>query len=100
MRWPGESPSAAVSPLMDPIRTSLTSGEGDVRIPPRMRRPLVDAWIYAARGSCLGRVPKRGSADGYVMREDELSLGGMCHEPSPARVSMSLTVRDGTGRFE
>ena len=27
MRWPGESPPASVSPLVNPIRTSLTSGE-------------------------------------------------------------------------
>ncbi len=100
MRWPGESPSDDVSPLVNPIRTSLTSGEGDVRITPRMRMHLIDAWIDDARGCSLGRVPKRGSAEGCVMMENELSLGGMCHEPNPSRVSMSLTVRDGTGRFE
>ena len=100
MRWPGESPSAFVSPSVNPIRISLISGEGDVRVPPRMRRPFVDAWIDTSRDCSLGRVPKRGSAEGYGMMEDELSLGGMCHEPSPARVGMSLTLRDGTGMFE
>ena len=33
MRWLGDSPPAAVSPLVKPMTTSLTSGEGDVRVP-------------------------------------------------------------------
>ncbi len=100
MRWPGESPPASVSPLVNSIRTSLTSWEGDVIVPLCMRRPFVDAWRDAACGCGLCRVPKRGSAEGGVLMEFEVSLGGMCHEPGPARASMSLTVRDGTGTFE
>ncbi len=64
MRWPGESPLASVSPLMNPIRTSLTSGEGDVRAPPFKRKHVVGAWRDAACGRGLGRVPKRGSDGG------------------------------------
>ena len=100
MRWPGESHLASVTPLVNPIRTSLTSGEGDVRVPPCMRRPFVDAWRDVACGYGLVRVPKRGSAEECVLMEFEVSPGGMCHEPSPARASMSLTIRDGTGRFD
>jgi len=100
MRWPDESPPASVFPLVNPIRTSLTSGEGDMKVPPCIRRPFVDAWRDAACGCGLGRVPKRGSAEECVLMAVEVSPGGMIHEPNPARASMSLTVRDGTGSFE
>ena len=33
MRCSGVSPVASVSPLVDPMKISLTSGEGDVRAP-------------------------------------------------------------------
>ena len=100
MCWPGESPPVSMSPLVNPIGTSLTSGEGDVRVPPCMRRPFVDAWRDVVCGCGLGRVPKRSSAEGGVLMEFEASHGGTRHEQSPVRASMSLTVRDGTVRFE
>ena len=92
MRWLGDSPLVSVSPLVNHIRTSLTSGEGDVRVPTCMRSPFVDVWGDVAYGCGMGRVPKRGSAMEYVLVECEVSPGGICHEPSPTKVSMSSTV--------
>jgi hypothetical protein len=99
MRWQDESPPASVSSMVNPIRTSLNSGEGDVRVPPCMRRSFVDAWGDAACGCGVARVSKRDNAVGCVLMEFEVSSGDMCHEPSPAKASMSFTTRDGTGRF-
>ena len=63
MRWAGESPGASVSPLVNPMRVSLTSGEGGVRVPSFHRRPVGEAWLWSAWLS-VGRVRKRGSALG------------------------------------
>ena len=100
MRWLRENPPVSMSALANPIRTSLTSGEGVVRVPPCMRSPFVDVWGDVACGCGLGRVPNRGSAMGFVLVECVVSPWGICHEPSPAKVSMSSTVMDGTGRSE
>ncbi len=99
MRWPGESSSASVSPMVNPMRASLTAGKGVVSLPLCKRNPCVDVRMDVGLGCGLGRVPNRGSVGGGVMIEDGSSVGGMCQESSPARVSMSSTVRDGTGRF-
>ena len=63
MRWPGESPSASVSPLVNPMRISMTSGEVDVRVPSFMRRPSlsqgqilpgVEMWVVFRSGVVMG----------------------------------------------
>jgi len=56
MRWPGKRPPVSVLPLANPIRTSLTSGEGGVRVPLYMRMPFVGARGDAACVCGLGRV--------------------------------------------
>ncbi len=46
---------------------------------------MVVVWVVSQSGLVLGG----------VLVEFEVSPEGMCHEPSPARASMSLTVREG-----
>ncbi len=88
----GVSPLASVSPLVKPMRTSLTSGEGDLKIPSFKRSPVVDDWPESSRGSGVGLVLKRGSIVGELGEEFVVSLGGICHDPSPARSSSPSTV--------
>ena len=99
MRWSGDSPSAAVSPFVKPMRTSLTSGGGEVRVPSLSRRPVVGAVDDPSRGGGVGRVPKRGSAVWGVPVVEEASLGGVCHSPIPATARMSSTVSRGSARL-
>ena len=54
------SPAASVSPLVKPMRISLTSGEGDVRVPSFKKSHVVDHWPNSARGGGVGFVLKRG----------------------------------------
>ena len=77
MRWAGESPAAAESPLVKPMRTSRTSGEGDARDPFLRRRPVVGAAVDPSRGGGVGRVPKRGSAWWGMSDVEWTSLGGV-----------------------
>ena len=98
----GVSPAASVSPLVNPTRISLTSGEGDVRVPFFKGNPVVGEWPNAARGggrcgSCSEAGQCRG---GGVAVEFVVSPEGICHEPSPTRSSMSLTVCGGSCRLE
>ena len=85
--------------MVNPMRASLTIGEGVVRLPLCMRNPCVDVRIDVVLGCGLDRVPNRGSAGGGVILGDGSSVGGMCQKSSPARFSMSSTVRYGTDRF-
>ncbi len=80
MRWPGESPSASVSPMVKPTRASLTHGEGVVGLPLCRRNPCVVVWMDVVLGGRLGRVPNRGSVGGGVMIRDGSPVGGMCQE--------------------
>ena len=56
MRWSGVIPVASVSPLVNTTRVSLTSGEGDVRVPSFRRFYIAENWPNAAQegrcGSC------------------------------------------------
>ena len=92
MRCSGVSPAASVSPLVNHMRISLTSGVDDVRVPSFTRSFVVGGWPKTARGGGVGLVLKRGSVVGGLALEFVLSPEGICHEPIPARSSMSLTV--------
>ena len=94
------SPAASVSPLVNPMRISLTSGEGDARVPPFRRSHVVDEWPSSARGVGVGLVLKRGRIVGGLVVEFVVSPRGIFHEPSPARSIISLTVCGGSLRFE
>ncbi len=96
----GVSPAASVSPLVNPMRISLTSGEGYVSVSSFRRSLDVGDWPNAAFGGDVGLVLKRGSAVGGLAVEFFESLEGICHEPSPARFSISLTVCGGSCRLE
>jgi len=50
MRRSGVSPAASVSPLVKPMRISLISGEGDLRIPSFTRSHVVGDGPNTARG--------------------------------------------------
>jgi len=100
MRWPGESPSAAVSPQVKPTSISLTSGEGDARVPASKKSNVVGAKPNSPRGGGEGRVPKQGRAMGVLAVEVGVSLGGVRHVPSLDSSRMSLTVCGGSVRFE
>ena len=100
MRCSGVSPTASVSPLVYPMRISLTSGEGDVRVMSFMRTNVAGGWPNAAREGCVGLILKRGSAVGGLAVEFVVSPEGICHEPGPTRSSMSLTVCGGSCRLE
>ncbi len=64
--WSGDSPSAAVSPLVKPMRTSMISWERDVRVPSFVRRLVWVTSTVPSLGGGVGRVPKRGSVVGGV----------------------------------
>jgi len=64
MRCSGVSPAVSVSPLVNPMRTSLTSGEGDLRLPSSMTSHVVGNWSNASREGGVGLVLKGGSAVG------------------------------------
>ena len=100
MRCSGVSPAASVSPLVKPVRISFTLGEGDLRVLSFKWRPVVDDWPDSARGGGVGLVLKRGSIVGGLAVALVVSLVGICHEPSLARSSISLTVCGGSFRFE
>ena len=100
MHCSGVSPAASVSPLVNPMRISLTSGKGDLRVPSFMKSHVVGDWPNAARGGGVGLVRKRGSTVGGFVVELVVSPVGICREPSPARSRMSLTVCGGSLRFE
>ena len=79
MRSSGVSPAASGSPLVNPTRISLTSGEGDVRVPFFMRSHVIGDWPNAAREG--GLVMKRGSAARGLALEFVVSPESICHEP-------------------
>ncbi len=54
MRCAGVRHMASVSPQVKPMRISLTSGEGDLRIPFFMRNLVVDDLLNSARGGRSG----------------------------------------------
>ena len=85
-----------MSPQVKPMRVSLASGEGNLRVPSFMRSPVVEDWPNAARGGGVGRVLKRGSIVGVFMAEFVVSPRGIFHYPSPARSSTMLTVCGGS----
>ena len=100
MRCAGVRPVTSVSPQVNPMRVSLTSGEGDLRVPSFMRSLVVEDWPNSARGGGVGLVLKRGSIVGGLVAEFVVSARGIFHDPSPARSSISLTVCGGSFRFE
>ncbi len=100
MRCSGVSPAALLSPLVNPIRISLTSGEGDLRVPSLMRSLVVGDGPSAARGGGVGLVVKRGSTVEGLAVEYVVSRDGTCHELSPAWSRMSMAICGGSFRFE
>ena len=100
MRCAGVSPVASVSPRVEPMRISLTSGEGDLRVPSFRKCPVVEDWPLSARGGGVGLVLKRGFIVGGLVAEFVVSHRGVFHDPSPARSSISLTACGGSFRFE
>ena len=93
LRWAGESPGAPVSPLVNPMRVSLTSGEGGVRVPSFQSKPAVDPWLWDAWRGC-GRVLKRGRALGGLGVSVGVSGGGgKLHSVSPACSRMTWIGR-------
>ena len=95
---------ALVSPQVKPMRVSLTSGEGDLRVPSFIRSHVVEDWPDSARGGGVGLVLKRGSivcvCGGGLLAEFVVSPRGIFHDPNPARSSISLTVCGESIRFE
>ena len=85
-----------MSPPVDPMRISLTSGEGGVRDPSNMRSHVVGDWLNAARGEGVGLFLNLGNAVGGLAVEIVVSLEGICPNLSHARSSMSLTVCGGS----
>ena len=71
MRCAGVSPVASLSPQVKPMRISLTSGEGDLRVPSFKMSLIVEVWPSSARGGGGDLVFKRGSIVGGVG-------GGVC----------------------
>ena len=55
------SHGAVVSPVVKPISVSLTSGDGEVRVPSLNRRPGGGFAPWAVEGLVGDLVPKRGS---------------------------------------
>ncbi len=82
------------------MRISLTSGEGDLRVPSFKRSRVVEDWPSSARGGGVGLVLKRGRVVGGVVVEFVVSPRSIFHDPSPARSSISSTVCGGSFRFE
>jgi hypothetical protein len=92
---------ASVSSQVKPTRNSLTSGEGDMRVPSFKRSPIVENWPSYARGGGVGLVLKRGSiGGGGLVSEFVVSPRGIFQDPNPARSSISSTVCGGSFRFE
>ena len=83
MRCSGVSPAASVSPLVNPMRSSLTSGEGDVRVSSFMRSFVVGDWPNAARGGGVGLVLKQGGAARGLALEFAVSLEGRASSSKP-----------------
>ena len=100
MHFAGVRPVASVSPHVKPMRVSLTSGEGDMRVPSFIRSPVDDDLPNSARGGGVGLVLQRGSIVKGLLAEFVVSHRGIFHDPSPARSSISLTVCSGSLRFE
>ena len=96
-------PVAFVSLLVNPIRISLTLGEGGLRVPSFTRTSIVvvgpNPLPRGGRGG-VGRVLKRGRNVVGLAVELMVSNAGICHEPSPACSRMSSTVCGGSFRFE
>ena len=100
MRCAGVSPVASLSPLVKPMRTSLTSGKGDVRVPSFMRSLVVEDWPSSVMGEGTGLVLKRGRIVWGLVEGFVVSPRGIFHDPSPARSNISLTVCGGSFRVE
>ena len=83
-----------------PMRISLTSGEGDLRVPTFKRSLVVEDWPSSTQGGGVVLVLKRVSSVGGLVAEDVVSPRGSSHELSPARSSISLTACGGSLRFE
>ena len=81
-----------MSLLVKPMRTSLTPGEGDFKIPSFKRSPVIDDWPESSRGIGVGLVLKRGSIVGELAEEFVVSPGGIYHDPCPAMSSSPSTV--------
>jgi hypothetical protein len=60
MRCSGVSPELSVSPRVNPMRMSLTSGEADLRVPSFMKRFVVGDLPNAARGGRCGYIFEAG----------------------------------------
>ena len=73
------SPAASVSPLVKPMRISLTLGEGDLRVPSFKRSHAVDDWPDSALGGGFCLVMKLGSIVGGLAVEFVVSPRGICH---------------------
>ncbi len=99
MRWLGDSPPAAMSPLVKPMSTSLISGEGDAGVPSFNRKLVRIASMDPSRGGGVGRVPKRGSAVWGVPSVVSVSLVGVCHALSHALSRMSSIFCRGSARL-
>ena len=100
MRCSGVSPVASVSPQVKPMTISLTSGEGDVRLPSFRRSPVVEDWPKSFWGEGVGLVLKRARIVGGLVVEYAVSPRGIFHDPNPARSNTSLTVCGGAFSVE
>jgi len=89
----------AVSHLVNPMKTSLTSGEGEVRIPTCRNRPLAGGEPSADLWGVGDRVPKRGS----IVRVCSGTVGSAgrrnSHSSSLAVANMASTAPGGSGRL-
>ncbi len=76
-RWVEERFPVFVSPLVKPIRTSLTSGEGGgIRAPSFKSKSVSDVYPVSIRRGGVWRVRKRGRVfGGSVWAVEVLSVG-------------------------
>ena len=90
-----------MSPLVNPMSTSLTSREGDARAPAASNMSYVAGTEpNFSRWESESRVPNWGRAMVALVVEVGVTLGGVRHVPGLLRSMMSLIVRGGSVRFE
>ncbi len=88
-----------MSPLMNPMSTSLTFGEGEVRFPPCRSRPLDGGEPYVVRWDAVDCASKRGS----IVRGCFVTVGsagrGFRHSSSQAAANTASNVLKGSRRL-
>ena len=92
------SSATVVSPAVKPICVSLTSGDGEVRIPSLNRRPGGGFAPWSMEGLVADLVPKRGSV---VWGRDDVSLAdvsSVLHSSRPFVARISSFVLGGSER--